>query len=829
MNACEEFCAAIRAAGLTPPDEIIPDGTLRRFPTNGKRGDDAGYYVLHQDGIPAGMFGDFRSGIQQTWRADVGRKLSFAEADALKRKRDKARQECEAEQARERAEAAGKAKALWKRAQPAGANHPYLSRKGVGPVATLREIPTDTAIAILGYAPKARGEQLRGQLLVAPIKVWGQWSSAELIDEEGRKSAISGGAKSAGYWSTGALPESDGAGVTLAVVEGVATALTVAQASGSVTLAALSSGNLEGVAHGMRERYPAARIIIGADLGSGQDKAEQAARGAGALLALPDFGADRPASATDFNDLAQHRGPEAVRQAIANARKPEDQARQHGVSSVTEVDSWPLLCALDLDDVPREYPLAALPAAIRSAVEEVVAFVQCPAALAACSALSAVSAAAQALADVERDARLSGPSSLYFLAVAESGERKTECDKHFLAAIRSWQLEQSDLFRLELAKHAAEFDAWEARRGGIKERIRKRAKDKKPTDEDKEELAALEDAKPQPIRVPRLLHADTTPEALAANLANGWPSGAVVSSEAGTVFGGHGMQRDSIMRNLALLNSMWDGIQQDVDRRGAGHFLVAGVRLSMGLASQPDTVRAFIDASKGLARGSGFAARFLIARPGSTQGQRLYRPAGSWTHVEQFGARLLELLHIEPTRTLQGTLAPAALRFTPTAQKAWIAFYDDVERELRPGGDMTEIRDVASKAADNTARLACLFHVFQHGASGTIDEECVRSAAQVVGWHLYEARRFLGDVAAPLELADARKLDAWLIDRSRRNAVSDFTLREVQQKGPYSIRKKPALDAAIVELAEAGRARLTLDGKRIMVRPELLRDGNGAA
>ena len=50
----------------------------------------------------------------------------------------------------------------------------------------------------------------------------------------------------------------------------------------------------------------------------------------------------------------------------------------------------------------------------------------------------------------------------------------------------------------------------------------------------------------------------------------------------------------------------------------------------MGLAAQPETVRQFMEGTKGLARGNGFAARFLIAAPASTQGARPFKDAGAW-------------------------------------------------------------------------------------------------------------------------------------------------------------------------------------------------------
>jgi putative DNA primase/helicase len=101
-----------------------------------------------------------------------------------------------------------------------------------------------------------------------------------------------------------------------------------------------------------------------------------------------------------------------------------------GLSVLTEPEKhgfdWPEPEPLKKIAAPLPYPITSLPPGIEAAVTEVLAFVQCPDSLAASSALSALSLAGQGLADVRRDDRLSGPLSLYFLSVAESGERKCQ-------------------------------------------------------------------------------------------------------------------------------------------------------------------------------------------------------------------------------------------------------------------------------------------------------------------------------------------------------------------------------------------------------------------
>lgn len=116
-----------------PPDDILADGGLHRFASSGKRGDDAAWYVLHDDGIPAGAFGCWRAGVTQTWRANPGRKLSVIAAAALQRRMAELARKREADEAQRHDEARERAAQLWDAAAPADPAHAYLARKNVRP------------------------------------------------------------------------------------------------------------------------------------------------------------------------------------------------------------------------------------------------------------------------------------------------------------------------------------------------------------------------------------------------------------------------------------------------------------------------------------------------------------------------------------------------------------------------------------------------------------------------------------------------------------------------------------------------------------------------
>ena len=136
----------------------IADSELHRFDDpEGKRGNLAGWYVLHLDSYPAGAYGSWRTGTQYTWRLDSERRPDPAEQARTAAIVRAARVRRDQEKAQWQAQAATLAKALWRDAVPATVAHPYIKSKRI-PAIGLRQ----TGPAHPAGAPHLTGAPTRG-------------------------------------------------------------------------------------------------------------------------------------------------------------------------------------------------------------------------------------------------------------------------------------------------------------------------------------------------------------------------------------------------------------------------------------------------------------------------------------------------------------------------------------------------------------------------------------------------------------------------------------------------------------------------------------------
>ena len=280
----EQLRDAMLSAGLEPPDELLLDGKIHRFKSGTKGsgshgGDKPGWYLIFGDGVPAGRFGCWRAGVEVTWRAEVGRKLTASEEMAHARRMAEAKALRDAELERKHEVAAATVETIWTSAQAASPDHPYLKRKGIGV-----------------HGARVTGD---GRLVVPLYGQDGTLTSLQYIAHDGGKLYHPGGEAGGKFWMIGTMDEPG----VLYVAEGFATAATIHETTGRPCVASYSASSLVPVTGIMREMYGATQdIVIVADHdkhGVGQKYAEQASAKYGVRVVVP------PIEGMDANDYAQ--------------------------------------------------------------------------------------------------------------------------------------------------------------------------------------------------------------------------------------------------------------------------------------------------------------------------------------------------------------------------------------------------------------------------------------------------------------------------------------------------------------------------------------------
>ena len=287
-----QFRAAMFAAGITPPDVIDADGRMHRFASDGRRDDDAGYYRLHLDGVPAGMFGCWRAGIKRTWHAESGREFTREEFREHRDRIEAMRRQRKAEEAERQRSTADSARRAWRDSTPAPRDHPYLVGKSI----------------------KCHGLRASGDELLVPMANGGEIVNLQRITPDGKKKFLPDGRVKGCYFGIGKP-----VGV-LCIAEGYATGASIREATGHAVAVAFSAGNLRPVAETLRTKFPELRIIICGDRdasGTGQRAANEAARAVRGLVAVPQT------EGADWNDIHKAEGFDAVRAGIEAAREPD--------------------------------------------------------------------------------------------------------------------------------------------------------------------------------------------------------------------------------------------------------------------------------------------------------------------------------------------------------------------------------------------------------------------------------------------------------------------------------------------------------------------------
>lgn len=232
------------------------------------------------------------------------------------------RQAAEQERQQTQQRVKGTAQKIWNSSRPASLSHPYLAAKG---------ITNPDAIAGL-----RQNKYKDNDNLIIPVLYDNEIVNLQSINQDGGKRFLAGGQVQGAYAFIGKADDVEKVGVVMA--EGYATAASIYEATGKPVIIAFDAGNMVAVAERLAQKLPQnVPVVIAVDNDASQTgikKARQAAAllGDRATAIQPEFsmtqiqqyqkgkGVDekgRPPLPSDFNDLHQLAGLEAVRQSFA--------------------------------------------------------------------------------------------------------------------------------------------------------------------------------------------------------------------------------------------------------------------------------------------------------------------------------------------------------------------------------------------------------------------------------------------------------------------------------------------------------------------------------
>jgi hypothetical protein len=485
-------------------------------------------------------------------------------------------------------------------------------------------------------------------------------------------------------------------------------------------------------------------------------------------------------------------------------------------------DPVPLEAGPGAADLPP-WPAGVLPEALQAYAAGVAESYQVPVDLVALSLLGVLAIAVQRKAQVEPQPDWTEQLALWACPIGESGSRRSAVLARVAAPLQRYEAERrareqqdadasesalrlarEDLLRAErdksraadaLAKaratptvSVAERDALQQALQAQQRRVADRLKDVRAAE------AAL-------VKPPRLLIEDATVEAASTVLAEQGERLGIVSAE-GDFFENLG-GRFGKQVPVSFWAKTYTGDRHVVDRRGGGG--ADGTRprtevlerpcLSMVLSPQPVVLGELRDRKTLLLR-KGIMARFVYAVPASRVGYRALHPEALRGDVEQpWHATVGRLLALEyapgvgavTARGAEGQGLPHRLRCTEAALAVLDAFRADVERRLRPGGDLAPLGEWAHKYVGHVVRIAALLHLAAAApaapAAGApvvlppVSADAVARAVALAPYLAAHARAALGLFADAARTQGALVLKAWLEAHPRR----EFGQRDAHQ------------------------------------------------
>lgn len=435
---------------------------------------------------------------------------------------------------------------------------------------------------------------------------------------------------------------------------------------------------------------------------------------------------------------------------------------------------------------------SVLPEKLDLVANEIARVTQAPYELIVSILVPGIATTVQHVCRVLRKQDLDGPVGLFVITVCDSGERKSAVQKMVFGPHTELQRLWDEQAAQGVAAHKVEHRMWREKVSMLRYATRRAYRTGEPTDEIEQKLRTTLETEPTPSLARKLIYADTTIEALLEGLYIRGRSAAMVHEEFAQFCEG------PMSRQLGALNAIWSGSDWTVDRKTSESFVLHGASLTCLFQAQPSVFQRFILKQGEQALGNGFFARVLLCLPPSTQGSRLesgYQP--DYSTLNWFYDRC---------KTLLERAKPRVLKFSPSAQVEWNEVANHYENQMKPGGQFFAAKDFASKAPENIARIAAVFHAFLFDDSDEISSENLRCATNLVDYYANQYLATFQKHNPVLEhFEDLMTLEKWIFSTWHELKMRGVSKSYILQFGPNRLRQKSKLDPLLENLVQSNR------------------------
>lgn len=433
----------------------------------------------------------------------------------------------------------------------------------------------------------------------------------------------------------------------------------------------------------------------------------------------------------------------------------------------------------------QEIPRITQSKLLMNAISDVSAMTQAPLPMIYLTALSTASTALQWGVNVKTPTGKVSPISIMALTIAESGERKSTVENAFTKGVKSFEKKDRENHKILMEEYDFKMDLHNRKTTYIKSKVD--LSDNETCDKMLRDLLANEKNKPDTPPINLTIFEDCTIEALLSELNENVPNGFLGSSEGGILL------NSKAMGKTAHLNSIWSGDDVTVSRKSAETFSLTGGRLTVHIMAQKSVLERFLKHSKDDVRGNGFLSRFLFCAPNSTCGSRqsngaVYSQEGLTAFIDRTSLLLEESTNLTNKKTIE---------FSNEAKKIWFDVSNDIELKMRSDGVFYNVKDHASKLAENIARVAAIIHCFEGYTDEYISAETLADSIALISYFSNQFTTFFN--APPKAVINVQKLEHWLLGHQK-FGIRYLKCNTILQRGPSSIRKKRELEAALAIL-----------------------------